>query len=44
MTYTELIYELKRLALLAEDHNLELSDELFKVLSEHEPPKGECCA
>jgi hypothetical protein len=43
MTYAELIYELKRLALLAEEYDLELSDELFKLLSEHEPAKGECC-
>jgi hypothetical protein len=43
MTYDELIYELKRLASLTEDHNLELADELFKLLSEHDEPKGDCC-
>jgi hypothetical protein len=43
MTYAELIFELKRLASLAEDYNLELADELFKLLSEHEEPKGDCC-
>lgn len=44
MTYTELIFELKRLASLAEDHNLELADELFEVINNHDFPKGECCA
>lgn len=43
MTYAELIFELKRLALLAEEYNLELSDDIFRLLSEHEEPKGDCC-
>ena len=43
MTYAELIFELKRLALLAEEYNLELSNDIFRLLSEHEEPQGECC-
>lgn len=43
MTYAELIFELKRLALLAEEYNLELSNDIFRLLSEHEEPKGDCC-
>jgi len=43
MTYAELIFELKRLASLAEGIDWELSEGLNDFLSQYEEPKGDCC-
>lgn len=42
MTYAEIIFELKRLASLAEEYNFELANEINNIINEHEPPSGEC--
>lgn len=43
MTYAELIFELKRLADLAEEYNFDLANDLADIINQHEEPKGDCC-
>lgn len=43
MSYEELIYELKRLASLAEEYNFDLANDLINIINQHEEPKGDCC-
>lgn len=43
MEFEQVIFELKRLADIASEHNFELAEELYNVINQYEQPKGECC-
>lgn len=43
MTYAELIFELKRLTELARTVDDDLAEDLYDVVVQYEPPKGDCC-
>ena len=43
MTQAELIFELKRLASLAEEVNFDLANDLTDLINLHQEAKGDCC-